>query len=140
MFLSSPLPHPPTLSSPPSSHPLLSPTSLLLPPSPPLTSPYPPPFLPTLSSLMCGAQSDPELKDHRRKLIISAAKDLDKARMIRFAERTGTFHATDLGRTASNYYIKHNSIEVSSDLLWGRALAVVICECLHGWQYYVVRV
>ena len=59
-----------------------------------------------------GAQTDPDLEEHRRKLITSAAKDLDKAKMIRFAERTGTFHATDLGRTASNYYIKYSSIEV----------------------------
>jgi len=33
--------------------------------------------------------------------------------MIRFCERTGTLSATDLGRTASHYYIKHDTVEVS---------------------------
>ena len=35
--------------------------------------------------------------------------------MIRYIERTGTLHATDLGRTASHFYIKYASIEVSGE-------------------------
>ena len=62
-------------------------------------------------------EMDPDLEEHRRKLIITAAKDLDKAKMIRYVEKTGTFHATDLGRTASNYYIKYNSIETFNELM-----------------------
>ena len=45
-------------------------------------------------------------------LITSTAKALDKAKMVRYIEHTGTLHATDLGRTASHYYIKYASIEV----------------------------
>jgi activating signal cointegrator complex subunit 3 len=33
--------------------------------------------------------------------------------MIRYHEPTGTLHSTDLGRTASHFYIKHVTIEVS---------------------------
>jgi activating signal cointegrator complex subunit 3 len=57
------------------------------------------------------------LEKRRRDLIINAAKELDKARMIRFTERTGSLFSTDLGRTASHYYIKYNTVEVSPFLL-----------------------
>ena len=52
------------------------------------------------------------LLDHRRDLIRKAGRALDKAKMIRFVERTGNLHSTDLGRTASHYYIKHDTVEV----------------------------
>ena len=32
--------------------------------------------------------------------------------MIRFDERTGYMFATDLGRTASHFYIKYDTVEV----------------------------
>ena len=57
-------------------------------------------------------QSDPSLDGHRLALVTTAARSLDKARMIRYVERTGSLHSTDLGRTASHYYIKFASIEV----------------------------
>ena len=52
------------------------------------------------------------LLHHRRELIRKAGLELDKARMIRFEEKTGYLSSTDLGRTASHFYIKHDSIEV----------------------------
>lgn len=57
-------------------------------------------------------QIDPTLAKHREQLVIEVGRKLDKARMIRFEERTGYFSSTDLGRTASHYYIKYNTIEV----------------------------
>ena len=57
-------------------------------------------------------QSDPQLENYRIKLIVDAARKLDKARMVRFVEHTGALHATDLGRTASHFYINYASIEV----------------------------
>lgn len=48
----------------------------------------------------------------RRSLIVDAAKKLDQAKMMRFEERTGYMHPTDLGRTASHYYIKYATVEV----------------------------
>lgn len=57
---------------------------------------------------------DPTLRKHREQLLIEVGQKLDKARMIRFEERTGYFSSTDLGRTASHYYIKYNTIEVMS--------------------------
>uniref|UniRef100_A0A2C9L9T2 SEC63 domain-containing protein n=1 Tax=Biomphalaria glabrata TaxID=6526 RepID=A0A2C9L9T2_BIOGL len=52
---------------------------------------------------------------HRRELIISAARSLDKARMIRFEERTQFMFATDVGRTASNFYIKYDTVEIINE-------------------------
>ncbi len=37
--------------------------------------------------------------------------------MIRFDERTGYLHACDLGRTASQFYIKYDTVEVFNELL-----------------------
>lgn len=57
-------------------------------------------------------QEDPLLEDHRRNLICNAAQRLDKAKMIRFDENTGYLCPTDLGRVASNFYIKYDTVEV----------------------------
>ncbi|XP_030091502.2 activating signal cointegrator 1 complex subunit 3 [Serinus canaria] len=61
-------------------------------------------------------QMDPSLEKHREQLVIEVGRKLDKARMIRFEERTGFFSSTDLGRTASHYYIKYNTIETFNEL------------------------
>ncbi|XP_043925219.1 activating signal cointegrator 1 complex subunit 3 [Protopterus annectens] len=61
-------------------------------------------------------QMDPALEKHRQELVIEAGRKLDKAKMIRFEERTGYFSATDLGRTSSHYYIKYNTIETFNEL------------------------
>uniref|UniRef100_A0A667ZUV8 Activating signal cointegrator 1 complex subunit 3 n=1 Tax=Myripristis murdjan TaxID=586833 RepID=A0A667ZUV8_9TELE len=55
---------------------------------------------------------DPSLELYRKELVVESGRKLDKARMIRFEERTGYFASTDLGRTASHFYIKYNTIEV----------------------------
>lgn len=55
---------------------------------------------------------DPMLELYRKELSVESGRKLDKARMIRFDERTGYFASTDLGRTASHFYIKYNTIEV----------------------------
>ncbi|XP_063225665.1 activating signal cointegrator 1 complex subunit 3 [Bacillus rossius redtenbacheri] len=60
---------------------------------------------------------DPSLELKRRELITAAAQALDKARMIRFDVRTGSLSATDLGRTASHFYIKYDTVEVFNDLM-----------------------
>lgn len=59
--------------------------------------------------------SDPTLEMERRKLIVHAAKCLDKAQMIRFNIRTGDLNVTDLGRTASHFYIKYATIEIFNE-------------------------
>ncbi|XP_046804220.1 activating signal cointegrator 1 complex subunit 3 [Lucilia cuprina] len=60
---------------------------------------------------------DPQLEAKRQALIVGAAMSLDKARMIRFNQRTLDFNVTDLGRTASHFYIKYDTVEIFNDLL-----------------------
>jgi len=67
-----------------------------------------------------GAQdimNDRELYEIRRQLVIKSAEDLDKAKMIRYSPESGTLDPTDLGRTASHYYIKYDTIEKFNDLI-----------------------
>ena len=52
------------------------------------------------------------------ELIRISARKLDKAKMIRFEERTNFLYPTNLGRTASNYYIDFPTIEVQSLLTY----------------------
>ncbi|GCB75565.1 hypothetical protein scyTo_0015342 [Scyliorhinus torazame] len=61
-------------------------------------------------------QMDPGLERYRQELVIEAGQKLDKARMVRFEARTGYFSITDLGRTASHYYIQYNTIETFNEL------------------------
>ncbi|XP_017269735.1 activating signal cointegrator 1 complex subunit 3 isoform X2 [Kryptolebias marmoratus] len=61
-------------------------------------------------------QMDQGLELYRKELVIESARKLDKARMIRFEERTGYFASTDLGRTASHFYIRYNTIETFNEL------------------------
>lgn len=62
-------------------------------------------------------QEDPNLENKRRELIDTAAKQLDKAKMIRYNLETGDLSATDLGRIASHFYLKYNTIEIFNDLM-----------------------
>ncbi|XP_057689624.1 activating signal cointegrator 1 complex subunit 3 [Corythoichthys intestinalis] len=61
-------------------------------------------------------QMDPSLELYRKELVVESGRKLDKARMIRFEERTGYFASTDLGRTSSHFYIKYNTIETFNEL------------------------
>ncbi|KAJ8290873.1 hypothetical protein GJAV_G00018670 [Gymnothorax javanicus] len=61
-------------------------------------------------------QMDPGLELYRKELVVESGRKLDKARMIRFEERTGYFSSTDLGRTASHFYIRYNTIETFNEL------------------------
>ncbi|KAG5681795.1 hypothetical protein PVAND_011203 [Polypedilum vanderplanki] len=62
-------------------------------------------------------QEDPTLVMQRRKLIHDAAMALDKAKMIRYNIRTEDLNITDLGRTASHFYIKYDTVEIFNEML-----------------------
>ncbi|VDM95751.1 unnamed protein product, partial [Thelazia callipaeda] len=55
---------------------------------------------------------DPELSDFLTHVVTEAAKKLDMNEMIRFDEINGYVVSTDLGRIASNYYIRYETIEI----------------------------
>ncbi|KAF3691498.1 Activating signal cointegrator 1 complex subunit 3 [Channa argus] len=60
-------------------------------------------------------QMDPGLELYRKELVVESGRKLDKAKMIRFEERTGYFASTDLGRTASHFYIRYNTIQTFNE-------------------------
>ncbi|TNN71061.1 Activating signal cointegrator 1 complex subunit 3 [Liparis tanakae] len=63
-------------------------------------------------------QMDPSLLLYRKELVVESGRKLDKAKMIRFEERTGYYASTDMGRTASHFYIRYNTIErTEADIL-----------------------
>ena len=66
--------------------------------------------------LLVVLQNDPELEKYRTDLIVSEAKKLDAARMVRFDPRTRSLNITDLGRTASHFYIQYATVEVFNEL------------------------
>lgn len=66
---------------------------------------------------MCSSQSDPQIEEHRLDLIRTAARDLEKAHMARFDEKSGQLYVTELGRVASHYYLKHDTIRVFNETL-----------------------
>lgn len=63
------------------------------------------------------AAQDPMLDAKRLQLITQAARILDQNRMARFDPRSGNLAVTDMGRTASHYYIRHESVEQFNGLL-----------------------
>lgn len=87
-------------------------------------------------------QDDPDLLNHRKELIIDAAKNLDKAEMIRFVEHTGDLHATDKGRIASHYYITYATIETFNEkfrMLMNEAEVFAMVSLAEEFQQIKVR-
>ncbi|XP_057988384.1 DExH-box ATP-dependent RNA helicase DExH14 isoform X2 [Hevea brasiliensis] len=61
--------------------------------------------------------ADPSLSLKQRALITDAARALDKAKMMRFDEKSGNFYCTELGRIASHFYIQYSSVETYNEML-----------------------
>lgn len=66
-------------------------------------------------------RDDPELVQRRRELIIKAARVLQQSQMIIFNETTEELRAKDVGRIASQYYIRQTSIEIFNAMMRPRA-------------------
>lgn len=60
---------------------------------------------------------DPSLISKQRSLIIDAARALDKAKMMRYDEKSGNFYCTELGRIASHFYLQYTSVETYNEML-----------------------
>ncbi|KMS97778.1 hypothetical protein BVRB_5g123420 [Beta vulgaris subsp. vulgaris] len=61
--------------------------------------------------------ADPSLGLKQRAFITDAARSLDKAKMMRFDEKSGNFYCTELGRIASHFYIQYSSVETYNEML-----------------------
>lgn len=62
-------------------------------------------------------RDDPQLVLRRRKLIIDAARTLQKSQMIIFNENTEDLRAKDAGRIASQFYVQQSSIEIFNTMM-----------------------
>ncbi|MEW5302418.1 MAG: hypothetical protein WDW36_005207 [Sanguina aurantia] len=61
--------------------------------------------------------TDPALAQFKRQLIIAAANELKKCQMAVFDEKSGNLYVTELGRVASHFYIRHQSMVVFNECL-----------------------
>ncbi|EPS71469.1 hypothetical protein M569_03289, partial [Genlisea aurea] len=61
--------------------------------------------------------ADPSLSLKHRSLVSDAARSLDRAKMMRFDEKSGNFYCTELGRIASHFYIQYSSVETYNSML-----------------------
>ena len=61
--------------------------------------------------------TDPRLYAWRTELVRNMAQRLDQCRMVRYHAASGSLDATELGRTASHYYLGVKTIEVFDELL-----------------------
>ncbi|KAF2866013.1 Sec63 Brl domain-containing protein [Massariosphaeria phaeospora] len=66
-------------------------------------------------------RDDPQLVQRRRKLIIDAARVLQKSQMIIFNETTEDLRSKDVGRIASQFYVQQSSIEIFNTMMRPRA-------------------
>ncbi|KAF2268062.1 Sec63-domain-containing protein [Lojkania enalia] len=66
-------------------------------------------------------RDDPQLVQRRRKLIIDAARVLQKSQMIIFNEVTEDLRAKDVGRIASQFYVQQSSVEIFNEMMRPRA-------------------
>ena len=77
-------------------------------------------------------EEDPLLSKRCRALIVNAARTLDDAKMIRFDEGSGNFGTTIVGRVASHYYIRHESMRMFNEELRPdineNALLALVCK------------
>lgn len=62
-------------------------------------------------------EKDPDLREHLLMYIHNAAMLLDKAHMIRYEQKTGDLMSTNLGRTASYYYINFYTMEIFNEMM-----------------------
>ncbi|KAL5705274.1 DNA helicase [Ranunculus cassubicifolius] len=85
--------------------------------------------------------ADPFLMSKQRSLVTDAARSLDKAKMMRFDEKSGNFYCTELGRIASHFYIQYSSVEIYNEKL-GRHMSdsEVINMVAHSSEFENINV
>lgn len=75
-------------------------------------------------------RDDPMLVQRRRQLAMQAARTLQQCQMIVFNERTEELRSKDIGRIASQYYIRHTSIQVFNAMMRPRATEADILKMI----------
>jgi len=76
-------------------------------------------------------ESDPTLRQRSRELAVEAAKLLDERKMIRYNPDSGNLAVTNLGRVASMFYIRNQSIATFNELLEKKRTSPTDADLLH---------
>lgn len=76
---------------------------------------------------------DPSLISKQRSLIIDAARALDKAKMMRYDEKSGNFYCTELGRIASHFYLQYTNVETYNEMLRRHMSESEVSKCIFLW-------
>ena len=94
-------------------------------------------------------ESDPTLRQRSRELAIEAAKLLDERKMVRYNPNSGNLAVTNLGRVASHFYIRNESVATFNDMLEknNRRVVCTDADLLHvmccageynSWLFYLL--
>nr|CAB3501610.1 unnamed protein product [Digitaria exilis] len=79
---------------------------------------------------------DPSMGAKQRAFIVDAARALDKAKMMRYDEKSGNFYCTELGRIASHFYLQYSSVETYNEMLRRHmSESVVITMVAHSSEF-----
>lgn len=90
-------------------------------------------------------ESDPTLTKRSMELVQDAAKLLDSHKMVRYNPESGNLAITDLGRVASHFYIRAESVSIFNEMLSGNQsptdaqLFNVICSATEFENLKVTR-
>eukprot|EP00984_Skeletonema_dohrnii_P009199 scaffold3511_cov144-Skeletonema_dohrnii-CCMP3373.AAC.8 len=76
-------------------------------------------------------ESDPTLRGRTRELAIEAAKLLDERKMVRYNPNSGNLAVTNLGRTASHFYIRNQSVATFNDMIEKKRSSPTDADLIH---------
>jgi activating signal cointegrator complex subunit 3 len=60
-------------------------------------------------------ESDPQLATRKRKLVEQSLRLLDESQMVSFDPKSGNLYTTNVGRTASHYYLHYESVKMYNE-------------------------
>lgn len=76
-------------------------------------------------------ESDPTLLNRSRELAIEAAKLLDENKMVRYNSDSGNIAVCNLGRVASHFYIRNQSVATFNEMLEKKRFSPTDADLLH---------
>jgi len=76
-------------------------------------------------------ESDPTLRGRSRELAIEAAKVLDERKMARYNPESGNLAVTNLGRVASHFYIRNQSVATFNEMMEKKRVSPTDADLLH---------
>lgn len=76
-------------------------------------------------------ESDPTLRKRSEELAIEAAKLLDERKMVRFNPESGNLAVTNMGRVASHFYIRNQSVATFNEMMEQKRDYATDADLLH---------